>query len=158
MTQDHHFVFVMTPERLLYMLVGMPHIKIDFLFIDEAHKISERGRRSTYYYKVIYQIEKSSQKSTIIFASPNIPNPEIYFKLIPGFSAKKIHKLASKYTPVCQFRYYLDICKGKIDVYNAYKKKLQKLGPYLQIPIFLKIVTLVGADKQNVIYCSSKIR
>jgi hypothetical protein len=158
LTQDHHFVFVMTPERLLYMLVGMPHIKIDFLFIDEAHKISERGRRSTYYYKVIYQIEKSSQKSTIIFASPNIPNPEIYFKLIPGFSAKKIHKLASKYTPVCQFRYYLDICKGKIDVYNAYKKKLQKLGPISTNTDLLKIVTLVGADKQNVIYCSSKIK
>ena len=77
LTQDHHFVFVMTPERLLYMLVGMPHIKIDFLFIDEAHKISERGRRSTYYYKVIYQIEKSKSKIDNNFASPNIPNPEI---------------------------------------------------------------------------------
>ena len=41
--QEHNFIFVMTPERLLHMMIGMPQIRIDFLFVDEAHKISDRG-------------------------------------------------------------------------------------------------------------------
>lgn len=158
LTQEHHFIFVMTPERLLYMMAGMPKVKIDFLFIDEAHKISERGRRSTYYYKVIAQIEKSNQKPTIVFSAPNIPNPEVYFKLIPDFNTKCIHKLASKYTPVCQFRYYIDFCERTISFYNPYKKELRKLGRISDDTNFLQIVNLVGSDKQNVVYCSSKIK
>ena len=38
--QDHHFIFVMTPERLHHMMIERENIHIDFLFIDEAHKIS----------------------------------------------------------------------------------------------------------------------
>lgn len=41
--QEHHFIFVMTPERMLYTLISMSELKIDFLFVDEAHKISDRG-------------------------------------------------------------------------------------------------------------------
>ena len=32
---------VMTPERLLYTLISYPEMSIDYLFIDEAHKLSE---------------------------------------------------------------------------------------------------------------------
>lgn len=35
--QDHNFIFVMTPERLHHLLIEKPDIKIDFLFVDEAH-------------------------------------------------------------------------------------------------------------------------
>lgn len=37
----HNFIFVMTPERLLHLLIDKSDVKVDFLFIDEAHKISE---------------------------------------------------------------------------------------------------------------------
>jgi replicative superfamily II helicase len=43
--QEHSFIFVMTPERLLHMMIGKPQIKIDFLFVDELTKylIEEGG-------------------------------------------------------------------------------------------------------------------
>ena len=107
--QEHHFIFVMIPERMLYTLISMPELKIDFLFVDEAHKISDRGGRSSYYYKVIAQLQAMKQYPSIIFASPNIPNPEVYLSIIPDMQATEIHKLASKYTPVCQFKYFIDL-------------------------------------------------
>lgn len=103
--QEHNFIFVMTPERLLHMMISMPKIKIDFLFVDEAHKISDRGGRSAYYYKVVAQLSKMKEMPTVIFASPNIPNPEVYLSLIPKIQVDEIKKLASKYAPVCQFKY-----------------------------------------------------
>ena len=57
---DKNFIFVFTPERLLYLLSQHPEIKIDYLFIDEAHKISEEDDRCIFYYPslklIIYQI------------------------------------------------------------------------------------------------------
>lgn len=36
----HNFILVLTPERLLYLLISKPDLQIDYLFIDEAHKLS----------------------------------------------------------------------------------------------------------------------
>lgn len=36
--QDHYFIFIMTPERLLHMMIEQGNINIDFLFIDELIK------------------------------------------------------------------------------------------------------------------------
>lgn len=154
--QEHNFVFVMTPERMLYLLLSSPNIKIDFLFIDEAHKISERGGRSTYYYKVVMQIISSGQHPNIIFASPNIPNPDVYLGIVPHDENVELINLASKYSPVCQFKYYVNICDRKIYAYNDYAKK--------KIPIIynefdkgiIGLFDKVGEGKQNLVYCSSK--
>ena len=154
--QDHNFVFVMTPERMLYLLLSSPDIKLDFLFIDEAHKISERGSRSTYYYKVIMQIISSGQHPNIIFASPNIPNPDIYLGIVPHEDDAELVNLASKYSPVCQFKYYVNMCDRKIYAYNDYAKD--------KIPFtyddfdkgIIGLVDRVGVGKQNLVYCSSK--
>jgi len=154
--QDHHFIFVMTPERLLHVLIGMPKVKIDFLFIDEAHKISLRGGRSTYYYKVISQLLRLEQRPTIVFASPNIPNPEVYLNLIPGIQPEQIKKLASKYAPVCQFKYFIDVPSNKIYQHNDYTKTLSFLENIPCNYTLSDIITCVGQIKQNIIYCSSR--
>ena len=154
--QEHHFVFVMTPERMLHMLIGLPQINIDFLFIDEAHKISDRGGRSTYYYKVISQLFKSGQNPKIIFASPNIPNPEIYLDLIPNAKNIKMQKLASKYSPVCQFKYYIDLCDKKLLAYNDFTKTALPVDYQFNDGNLTEVVERVGANLQNLIYCSSK--
>jgi len=69
---------------MLYLLLDSPSIKIDYLFIDEAHKISSRDSRSPFYYKVIDILYKRASKTHKVFSSPNIPNPEVYLKLIPN--------------------------------------------------------------------------
>lgn len=154
--QDHNFIFVMTPERILYFLLSSPKIKLDFVFVDEAHKISDRGGRSTYYYKVISQIIYSGQHPNIVFASPNIPNPEIYLSILPHETNTEMINLSSKYSPVCQFKYYINVCDKQLYAYNDYKK--------IKIPLeydsfdtgTLGLIDTVGKDKQNLVYCSSK--
>lgn len=155
--QNHHFIFVMTPERLHHMLIEHPEIRVDFLFIDEAHKISDRGGRASYYYKVLIQLDKQqSELPTIIFASPNIPNPEVYLSVIPRIQSREVKKLASKYTPVCQFKYFVDFCEGKAYRFNDYTKKE---SPFWEIPQeegLVELVKRVGGEQQNVVYCSSR--
>lgn len=154
--QDHHFIFVMTPERLLHMMIERTNITIDFLFIDEAHKISDRGGRSTYYYKVLTQLNKTNHLPTVIFASPNIPNPEVYLRIIPGINPSEMKKLASKFTPVCQFKYYLDIPSHKGFIFNDYTKEKDFLYNIPATDGLPEIVKTVGASKQNLVYCSSR--
>jgi len=154
--QEHHFIFVMTPERLLHMMIGKSNIKIDFLFVDEAHKISDRGGRSTYYFKVVTQLSKMQEMPTVIFASPNIPNPEVYLSLIPEIKVDEIKKLASKYTPVCQFKYFLDLCEGRAYLHNDYYKSLSLIADIPQQDELSEIVKRVGSTQQNIIYCNSR--
>ena len=154
--QDHNFVFVMTPERLSYMLINYPRIRIDFLFVDEAHKISERGNRSTYYYKVFSQIINANNNTKVILASPNIPNPEVYLSIVPHSQKNKIKKLSSKYSPVSQFKYYLDLIERKWIVYNDYAKVPIELDYKLNFKDLSDVVRSVGSTAQNIVYCSSK--
>lgn len=154
--QKHHFIFVMTPERLHYMLIEHDSIKVDFLFIDEAHKISDRGGRASYYYKVLTQLAKQQELPTIIFASPNIPNPEVYLSVIPGSHPEYMKKLASRYTPVCQFKYFVDFCTRKACRFNDYTRKENY---FWDIPVgegLVELVKRVGSGQQNVVYCSSR--
>lgn len=46
--QEHNFILALTPERLLYLLLERPDFKLDYLFIDEAHKISSKGHGAFY--------------------------------------------------------------------------------------------------------------
>lgn len=46
----HNFILVLTPERLLYLLISKPDLQIDYLFIDEAHKLSGKNSRGPFYY------------------------------------------------------------------------------------------------------------
>ncbi len=154
--QDHHFIFIMTPERLLHMMIERDNINIDFLFIDEAHKISARGGRSSYYYKVLTQLGSMQQLPTVIFASPNIPNPEIYTRVIPGIEQTQMKKLISRFAPVCQFKYFLNVPERSGYYYNDYSKKLERCYTLPEGQELCDIVATVGQDKQNVVYCSSR--
>ena len=87
--EEHNFIFAMTPERLLYLLILMKDIPIEYLFIDEAHKISKKDGRSAFYYKVVDMLSQRSTPPHIIFASPNIPNPEVYLQLIPDVANRE---------------------------------------------------------------------
>ena len=78
----HNYIFVVTPERMLYILIDDPELKIDYLFVDEAHKISSNDKRSVFYYKVINKLEERNSNPHIIFASPNIPNPQVYLQTL----------------------------------------------------------------------------
>lgn len=100
--EEHNYIFVLTPERLLYLLISQPKVQIDYLFIDEAHKLSGKNSRAPFYYKVVDMLLKREPKPHFIFASPNIPNPQVYLRMMTDIEAGDDSKLAITYSPVVQ--------------------------------------------------------
>ena len=80
--KTHNFIFVMTPKRLLYLLISKPSFNLDYLFIDEAHKLLGKNSRAPFYYKVVDMLLQRTKKPHFIFASPNIPNPRVYLRMM----------------------------------------------------------------------------
>lgn len=152
--QDHNFIFVLTPERLLYLLIDNPHIEVDYLFVDEAHKISSKGPRSTFYYKVVDMLCQRARKPKVIFASPNIPNPEVYLKLIPGAEAEAEQRLATTFAPVSQIKYLIDFLSKEIQLFNTYSGTLTPVANIHKEPTFCQLIWRIGKNTQNIIYCS----
>lgn len=117
--EPHNYVLVLTPERLLYLLISKPELQIDYLFVDEAHKLSGKNSRGPFYYKVVDMLLNRPQRPHFIFASPNIPNPQVYLRLISDVIENDDEsKLASTYSPVIQVKFLMDFQNRKIEIYN----------------------------------------
>lgn len=157
-----NYIFVMTPERLLYTLMSFPQIAIDYLFIDEAHKIGEMDGRSTFYFKVTDMLLQKDKKPHIILASPNIPNPEEYLKIIPNNQILKSDYLRTLFTPVCQMKYVLDIKDHEFKIYNEHSIKKDKFIKISDIDKSYETINLIEeiikrqVGKSNLVYCSGK--
>jgi len=123
--QEHHFIFIMTPERFLY-LMNTTDKSVKYLFIDEAHKISTKDARSPFYYEMVDKISSTDAKPHIIFSSPNIPNPEVYLSLVPDENDKQNKQAV--YSPVCQMKYIVNLKDGLVKAYNDYSKQFIKMG------------------------------
>ena len=119
---DHNFILVMTPERLLYLLNDNKEFRLDYLFIDEAHKMTGRNSRAPFYYSVVDELCRREQKPHFIFASPNIPNPQEYLRLIATGQYDKQNAFASTFSPVAQFKFLVNLKSGQISIYNDHLK------------------------------------
>lgn len=158
--EKHNFIFVLTPERLLYLLISNPDMPIHYLFVDEAHKLSEIDSRGPFYYKVIDKLLERTEKPHIIFASPNIPNPEIYLKSIPDLEMIEDRKLSSSFSPVTQFKFLISFGQRSISMFNDYSESLTKVAQFdgeINLNTILPLVSrnYDGKTKQNIVYCSS---
>lgn len=122
---DRNYILVMTPERLLYLLISEPDIKVNYLFIDEAHKLSGVDKRSAFYYEFVQMLSEMDRETKIIFASPNVPNPEIYLKLISEVNMDTLvdYKLASSFSPVSQEKFIINLDNKEVSVYNDHAKE-----------------------------------
>lgn len=156
---QHNFVFVMTQERMFHLLVTKPELAIDYIFIDEAHKISQHDSRSVFYLKILSMLSSRKNKPHVIFASPNIPNPEEYLKLADP--AGKYYR--TTYSPVSQIKYIINLQTGKHYVYNDYARIPIQIGKAVRRDTFIDIVDKIGNQKtrqsnsqtKNLIYCRS---
>ena len=153
----YNFIFVLTPERLLYLMISHPQIGLDYLFIDEAHKISSSDARSAFYYKTVEMLTRNLKKTSTIFASPNIPNPEIYLKLLsPTIDAGSA--IASKFSPVSQIKYIIDFPSKKINIYNNSTKDIFQFATISASATINSILQFIGKGHKNIIYCRSKAK
>jgi hypothetical protein len=136
---EHRYVFVMTPERMMYQLIGFKDIPIHYLFIDEAQNISEKEGRSAFYYQVVGMLNRSEMRPHMIFASPHIPNPDIYLELI----ANGIQG---------------DLQERKLGYYNGLTEELHVLHSFDPDRDFQSFITELGEGKKNLIYCNAKAK
>lgn len=122
--KEQNYIFVLTPERLLYLLIHEPDIVIDYLFVDEAHKITGKDKRSPYYYQAIQVLAERENKPHFIFASPNVPNPEVFLDTIPEKEGNEEESiLTTSYSPVSQPKFIVNLINKEVSVYNEHKEK-----------------------------------
>ena len=154
----HNYIFVLTPERMLYILIDDPNLKIDYLFVDEAHKISSGDKRSAFYYKVIEKLEERHSDSHIIFASPNIPNPQVYLETLSKGERLLDEEsiVACKYAPVSQLKYIVDLWERNIRIYDSYSKNFIKLHDMSRPYTLSEVISRIGDRRHNIVYCKSK--
>lgn len=124
---EHNYIFVLTAERLLYLLISKPGIDLDYLFIDEAHKLAAIDSRSTFYYQVISILNNRQRKPRFIFASPNIPNPEVFLATIDKDKGLE-DALHTEYAPVAQFKFIIDFKKKAVAYYNDRTQSQRKIA------------------------------
>lgn len=157
--KKHNYIFVLTPERMLSILIAHPNIPVDYVFVDEAHKISSEDKRSAFYFKVIGKIEEQNKNAHFIFASPNIPNPNIYLSvLLDEIDHKQTDDsaIACKYSPVTQLKYVIDLYERNIRIYDSYSKKFINFA-YIKWQYNLSdVISEIGNSSHNIVYCNSK--
>lgn len=149
--EKSRFIFVFTPERLLAYLSEPKNPKIDYLFVDEAQKIiSEKDTRSPLYYYSILQAERKSIK--LFFASPNIPNPEIFLQL---FEKNTDEKLSIKNSPVSQNRYFLDFTEKRCLLLS--ESNTEEIIPIkFENTDFFQSLKFLTGEQKSIVYCNTK--
>jgi len=152
--QNHNYILVLTPERLLYLLLSYQNIRLDYLFVDEAHKISSRDSRSAFYYKVVDMLANREAKPRIVFSSPNIPNPDVYLNLIPDVTSAH-NSFASTFAPVSQIKYMVNTVEKKVQLFNDRTSSLVDIPSDISARSLSEIILSIGKNSQNIVYCSS---
>ena len=151
------FIAVLTPERFYYSLLKQPEIVFDYIFIDEAHKISDKDKRSVTYYKILEML-KGNTNAHIYFSSPVIPNPDIYLELTNYYLQPENQSTgqAFHFSPVVQNKIYLDFNTKQYSIINNLTKELELCNgfdSYFQNR--MQALLYLGNNKCNLIYVSS---
>ncbi len=165
--EDHNFILVMTPERLLYLLISKPDFKLDYIFIDEAHKLTGKNSRAPFYYKIVDMLARQTPTMPhFIFASPNIPNPEVYLKLVTEAEKGTENALSSTFAPVSQFKFLISHESKSIRIFNDHTQDSIFICKYgnekMSVVDFMNIMTQADMDrpllerKRNLAYFSGK--
>lgn len=144
------YVFVFTPERMIAYLSEKNNPLISYLFIDEAQKIiAKKDSRAPLYYQAISMAERKSIK--LFFASPNIPNSEIFLKL---FDKSTDECMVIKEAPVSQNRFFIDFVERKEKMFTESGKDdlFDTFGNYDNLN---ELLLYIGSNKKNLVYCNS---
>jgi hypothetical protein len=145
------FIFVFTPERLVSYLSDINNPRIGYLFIDEAQKVvSEKDSRSPLYYHAILQAERKSIK--LYFASPNIPNPEVFLQLFEKSTDEAINVESS---PVSQNRYFLDLIDKRCIMFSDNGGD-KEIDINFKNRNFFDWLKLLSSNDASIVYCNSK--
>lgn len=146
------YVFVFTPERLISYLGEKENPVINYMFVDEAHKIiAEKDSRSPLYYHAILLAERKSIK--LYFASPNIPNADVFLQL---FEKSVDEQMIIRESPVSQNRFFVDYVEGngRMFIETGEDIVFDDLGKR-EHGYVSKLLRKLGCDCKNIVYCNT---
>ncbi|MFU7459166.1 DEAD/DEAH box helicase [Serratia marcescens] len=153
---DTKNIMIFTQERYNNFLyeANLNDIKVDVLFIDEAHKLADKSsKRSMTLYKVIsHSLEKYSNLK-LVFSSPVITNPQIFFKYfnITGSS------LSIAESPVAQSLFFANIGNKEYKYFDTVTKAVVDLNVSDTFDSDFDLILKIGSNHDsNLIYVSSK--
>jgi superfamily II DNA/RNA helicase len=153
-TNEHNYIFVLTPERLLSYLSQKNNPSIAYLFIDEAHKLAaEKDTRAVTAYSAISKALRQYPNLNLYFSSPNVSNPEVFLKLF-----KKDEKMFFRTieTPVSQNLFFVDLTTKKTTHYLDNGAYLFEPNIVAESTSIYNVISSLGGNDSNIVYCSSK--
>lgn len=149
-----NYVMIYTQERLLSHLINS-NIKVNYLFIDEAHKLFYKDTRTMYFYKILDILRNQDNVPNIYFSAPLIKNPNEFLDLLPEIGTKS--SSVFEFTPVNQQKFMIDYNSKCIRIYNDLSSNFIELE-YDKIEKFdiNYILSQLGRNRKNLVYCESK--
>jgi superfamily II DNA/RNA helicase len=153
-TTEQHFILVLTPERLLSYLSQQKSPSFAYLFVDEAHKLAaEKDMRAVTAYSAISRALRQNPNLNLYFSSPNVSNPEVFLKLF-----KKDEKMFFRTieAPVSQNLFFVDLIAKRVTHYLDNGSYLFEPEIVTQSQSIYDILTAIGENDSNIVYCSSR--
>jgi superfamily II DNA/RNA helicase len=151
---EQHYIFVLTPERLLSYLSQKKNPSIAYLFIDEAHKLAaEKDSRAVTAYSAISKALRRNPNLNLYFSSPNVSNPEVFLKL---FKKDEKQFFRTIETPVSQNLFFVDLVEKRVTHYldNGNYEFEPKI--VTKAETIFDLLSAIGDEESNIVYCSSR--
>ncbi|TOD27707.1 hypothetical protein CGJ66_24610, partial [Vibrio parahaemolyticus] len=157
--KDSKNILVFTQERYNSFLFehSYSNINVDVLFIDEAHKLADkRSKRAITLFKVIRRTLDFYPNVKLVFSSPVISNPEMFFNT---FDLKENSKsLVVRESPVTQNLYFSNLIDGEFRYFDNVKKDVYKFIPERNYENGFDLISSLGeSSHSNLVFISSKI-
>lgn len=152
-TKNKKYIFVFTAERLISYFGDSKNPSIDYLFVDEAHKLLSDDSRTPILYHALAQANRKSVK--IYFASPNIKNADVFLKL---FGSSSDESSSVQDIAVTQNRFFIDTIEGKSVMFSEYGEAIEERNDYYREMSYERLKAVledIGSGDQNIIYCNS---
>lgn len=153
-SSEQHYIFVLTPERLLSYLSQKKNPSVAYLFVDEAHKLAaENDSRAVTSYSAISKALRRNPNLNLYFSSPNVSNPEVFLKLF--YKDEKMFFRTIE-TPVSQNLFFVDLVEKKVTHYLDNGNYIFEPQIVLNSETINDLLVAIGGKESNIIYCSSR--
>lgn len=151
---EQHYIFVLTPERLLSYLSQKKNPNIAYLFIDEAHKLAaEKDSRAVTAYSAISKALRRNPNLNLYFSSPNVANPEVFLKL---FKKDEKQFFRTIETPVSQNLFFIDMVERRVTHYLDTGNYEFEPKIVTKSESIYDVLSAIGDEESNIVYCSSR--
>lgn len=149
---DKGYIFILTPERLVSLISAIPELKIDYLFVDEAQKLTTKNdSRSLVTYSAIEQTLNQNPDAKLFFSSPNLSNPGVFNSL---FNRSESKTYRSTEGATAQNMYFIDLINDSFSYVNTQERSFEKIErDSTQYKSANDVIYKLNHRKSKIIYC-----